>query len=110
MKYVSAFDKVKIQEDKLKATIIEASALSIWDAANLQRLLAQTCSLPANRNCVVHFGGFRSHSRFDGSAHHAETRNLESPGRQERDPVESATSFPLKASPWSRDRPCTRPP
>ena len=98
-KYVSSFDKVKIEGDKFKET-----------KATAARPLAQTCSLLANRNSVVHFGGFRGQSRLDGSAHHAQTRNLESPGRQERDPVESATSFPLEASPWSWDRPCTSPP
>ena len=40
MKYVSGFDKVKIENDKFKATIIEALALSVWDAVNLQRTTA----------------------------------------------------------------------
>ena len=67
-KYVSGFDKVKIEGDKFKET-----------KATATRPRAQTCSLLANRNSVVHFGGFRGQSRLDGSAHHAETRNLESP-------------------------------
>ena len=33
-------DKIGMKDDKLKATVIEASALSAWDAANLQRTTA----------------------------------------------------------------------